>query len=304
MEKRAFPKDDAPAAKRPRLSAPDGFAKSKAPPHSKIPAPVFVSAFSTADTSAKPVSTSSTSAFKPRALPAVSVTSAKPKSAPAREYRQLAVPPRPERDVQTPSSSKLTLPVPPPPPPAIVSRKNTASAPAPTIPAKPITARPVFAAPPPSTPPKRRTVRTPFDFKTTPHTPTSASAKVLKTISTTRFARSTDISREDGTLEVLGLFLQQNGVEHTSAADREVARGLEVTPQKPGVGARYMCGGLAELAHRTLSRDEMSLSLWAKEMETRSAHARPPAPEVYFRVQRVLLPRRQRGARALFCWRR
>ena len=59
--------------------------------------------------------------------------------------------------------------------------------------------------------------------------------KGLKTISTTRVARSTDPSTAGGNTELLSIFLQEEG-HNLLASDREPERGILLSPEKVGKG--------------------------------------------------------------------
>ncbi|KAI0049718.1 hypothetical protein FA95DRAFT_1677347 [Auriscalpium vulgare] len=281
--------DTTPVAKRPRLSGPDGFTKSKQRPKpalSNIPAPVFKSPFSAIQTPSKPASSGGkVSKGKERAPPAHE----KPNSAPAPAHKRMSAPPRPLHDTPPPadapanvaSSSKAK-------PPSRSNPSNPFSHLAPTKSAstparlfsdrapasKPLSVLPQYVARapvPPSTPPQRRA---PPTFPAPPGTP----SKPLKPISTTRVARATDLRSEGGGAEVLALHLQQQGAPRVSAGERAVAGGLDFTPQKPGHARaqRYLRGGLAERVHGVLGRAQMARTLWRKET---AAAARAPAPD-------------------------
>ncbi|THH06204.1 hypothetical protein EW146_g9689 [Bondarzewia mesenterica] len=103
----------------------------------------------------------------------------------------------------------------------------------------------------------------------------------------------TDIRSEGGTAEVLGLFLQQHGTGYTSVGDRELSRGLELSPQKAGgsggaKGPRYLSGGLAERSSRTIHQYQMSSSLWYKETSRHGISIRHSSPDLKMRIHRVL----------------
>lgn len=66
----------------------------------------------------------------------------------------------------------------------------------------------------------------------TDRAPPPLSPSKLKTISTTHVARATDPRTENGSVELLSIFLRQRGTEFLSADEKELRRGLEQTPEK------------------------------------------------------------------------
>lgn len=67
------------------------------------------------------------------------------------------------------------------------------------------------------------------------HRPTSPN-KPMKTILTTSVAQATDPTKEGAGAELLSLFLQQHGHNFTSSTDRELQRGVMVSPDKRSRG--------------------------------------------------------------------
>jgi len=122
--------------------------------------------------------------------------------------------------------------------------------------------------PRPSTPPRSLTTPNLTSFLS----PSRVPPRPSKPVSSTHIARATDVLTDSGRAELLGLTLTQHGVQPATPMEKEVRKGLEVTPRKPGGGKeiRYMRGGLAERASQMIGPNTTSLSLWRKS---------PPSPE-------------------------
>lgn len=58
------------------------------------------------------------------------------------------------------------------------------------------------------------------------------SKRPVKSITQTRIARATDIMTEQGTAEIMAIFLQQHGTGFVDPTEREMKRGLEQSPEK------------------------------------------------------------------------
>ncbi|KAF9070882.1 hypothetical protein BDP27DRAFT_572570 [Rhodocollybia butyracea] len=123
----------------------------------------------------------------------------------------------------------------------------------------------------------------PAQLQLQPSTPPS---KPLRTIATTRVARATDISTENGTAELASIFLQDPADSET-ADITEIKSGLDVSPQKgnSGRGLKFLRNGLAAHAASYLTHTNTSLVLWAKESSTRS---RLPKADLRLRVIKII----------------
>ncbi|THH18704.1 hypothetical protein EW146_g2321 [Bondarzewia mesenterica] len=287
MEKRKTPEDNTDprvVTARRRFAEPDGFKTTKLK-STRAHTPQFKSVFSASlvrvsghdpSSSAAPRSPKPTRVSKPRSVPALrqsGLSHAKP--------LRPAPPPPPRPDIIVPKRTGQSV---------VSADRNSAS-----IKTKPLSAYAhAWSVPSPSSvSPKERhplPIAPPFPKSLTSK---GAPSKPLKSISKTRIALATDIRSEGGTAEVLGLFLQQHGTGYTSVGDRELARGLEVSPQKAwgsggAKGPRYLSGGLAERASRTIHRYQMSSSLWYKEASRRGISIRHSSPDLKMRIHRVL----------------
>jgi hypothetical protein len=120
----------------------------------------------------------------------------------------------------------------------------------------------------------------------------------VKTISTTRIATAMDLDTEDGNVELSSLLIQRDyGPDHvpTSSTDKQILRGLEVSPEKAGHnrhGSRRFArsvsrllsvhkleknlrGGLADQASILLSRSQTAGSLWVRQMQSANQKIKP-----------------------------
>lgn len=121
-------------------------------------------------------------------------------------------------------------------------------------------------------------------------TPRPAPTKPMKTISTTRVARATDLTTDDGNAELLSIFLQDHDHDPTPM-DRELQRGLQVSPRKGGTkgkGPKFIRGGLAERASHQLSNTHTALALWQKETEVLSRSSRRLTPDLRLVILKIL----------------
>ncbi|KAI0309483.1 hypothetical protein OF83DRAFT_1179575 [Amylostereum chailletii] len=210
---------------------------------------------------------------------------AKPKDGPLGMQKRLVVPPRPpatpasvgEKQQKPASSSKKTVQLKHPVwagDPASSSKKPVTSAPRPPAFPLPAPAAPVSAPRPPafplgapasapvmkllvkppqyrppapverpSTPPLLRPITRPIAFEP----PRAATAKRVPMKAISAFAA--DVGSAGGKADVFGMFLRQHGVRFVSEGERELGRGLEVSPEKlkggggsggSGGGARYL----------------------------------------------------------------
>ncbi|KAI0799846.1 hypothetical protein BC629DRAFT_202171 [Irpex lacteus] len=125
-----------------------------------------------------------------------------------------------------------------------------------------------------------------------PHT---SSQSKMKTISTTRVALATDPRTESGSSELFSLFLRHQGGGgggkggvgvYGDAVDRELGRGLEVSPEKgrrEGRG-RFVRGGLAESFSRRFAESDTDQKLW-EEYTARSYNYKHAAGKVKVKVK-------------------
>ncbi|EIW76712.1 hypothetical protein CONPUDRAFT_84659 [Coniophora puteana RWD-64-598 SS2] len=115
----------------------------------------------------------------------------------------------------------------------------------------------------------------------------------MKTIMSTRVAQITDPTKDGGAAEVLSLFLQQHGHSFMSSADRELQRGVMVSPDKRSKGGKepkFIRGGLAERAQHVISGTQTNYTLWRRQMEQKleSGSTARLSPDVRFKVLKVL----------------
>jgi hypothetical protein len=254
-------------AKKPRLQGPDGFQKPKPTSRYKPPESItkFVSAFN--DSPVKPTAL-------PRSPPKNSLaTNDRPRnpfvdfdvprepeagpSKPSVLTRQL----KPSSATHPPRAAKTDRALPPlkvlkppvflPPAPAapqtskVEPSNKTAGAslsslqptlklpPAPSEKPRSILKPPPVPIPPSTKPSVPLKPLAPPPHPT--HRPTSPK-KPMKTILTTNVAQATDPTKEGAGAELLSLFLQQHGHNFTSLTDRELQRGVMVSPDKRSRG--------------------------------------------------------------------
>ncbi|KAH7911792.1 hypothetical protein BJ138DRAFT_1149791 [Hygrophoropsis aurantiaca] len=114
--------------------------------------------------------------------------------------------------------------------------------------------------------------------------------KHLKTILTTDVAQATDPTKEGGGAEILSLFLQQHGHSFTSHTDRELQRGVMVSPDKRSRGKepKLVRGGLAERAQHHMACSRTDLSLWRRQMEQKIDSSARLSSDVTLRVVKIL----------------
>ncbi|KAF6750829.1 hypothetical protein DFP72DRAFT_909444 [Ephemerocybe angulata] len=118
--------------------------------------------------------------------------------------------------------------------------------------------------------------------------PPEAPRKHLSTITTTRFARSTDISTADGVEEVAAIFLNGQTVE-TPAPE---SRGVDMSPEKRDKGkgkAKFVRSGLAARASAYFGRTETNMVLWHKDMKRHALSV----PDMQVKIVKVLVPPRK-----------
>jgi hypothetical protein len=92
---------------------------------------------------------------------------------------------------------------------------------------------PRFHGPPqrPSTPPKSLAAPDLTRFLS----PSHDHPRPSKPISRTRIALATDLWTEGGRADLLGLALEQHGVQHATPIEKAIRRGLQVSPRKVGI---------------------------------------------------------------------
>lgn len=128
-----------------------------------------------------------------------------------------------EKNVSTLSSTRILSPPPPPLPVQHSSKKSTKILQPPRLPNPP-------GPPRPSTPPKNVAAPDLSTFLSPLHDPLRPS----KPMSRTHIALATDLWTEGGRADLLGLTLEQDGVQYATPTDKVVQRGLEVSPRKVG----------------------------------------------------------------------
>ncbi|KAG8215272.1 hypothetical protein J3R82DRAFT_8828 [Butyriboletus roseoflavus] len=251
------------SAKKPRLQGPDGFQKAKPTSRYKPPESItkFVSAFD--DTPSIPNKT----------LPPLKVLKPPVFLPPA------AAPPRTTKVELT---SKTAVPSlnslrPPPKLPSVPSEKPRSILKPPPVPIPSSTKPPVplkpLAPPPPL-----------------PEHHSASPKKHMKTILTTNVAQATDPTKEGASAELLSLFLQQHGHSFTSSTDRELQRGVMVSPDKHSRGKdpKFVRGGLAERFQHRISCAKTDFTLWRRQMEQKIESGSKFASDMQLRILKVL----------------
>ncbi|KAH9960286.1 hypothetical protein BC827DRAFT_1208519 [Russula dissimulans] len=249
-----------PPRKRIRFLKPDGFLvhpRASPQPRSRT-VPNFHSDFALSD---------STSSNVPHPVPSKQKQTSRTRARPVVDFEHSGPDHRPDTfrplralEVLVPNENLLALGstrvLSPPPPPL-------------TVLPSPITTKvlrpPRLSSPPPprpSTPPKDLAAPDLLKFRSPSHAPPRPS----KPVSETFIARATDLWTQGGRADVLGLTLEQNGVQHATPFEKAVRRGLEVSPRKFGVGKeiRYPKGGLAEQASQAIGKKATALTLWRR----------------------------------------
>ncbi|KIJ60447.1 hypothetical protein HYDPIDRAFT_117154 [Hydnomerulius pinastri MD-312] len=148
----------------------------------------------------------------------------------------------------------------PPPMPIASSSKHTA-------PLKPL-------APPPPLPSRRP----------------SSPQKNMKTILTTSIAQATDPTKEGAGAELLSLFLQQHGHNFTSSTERELQRGVMMSPDKRSRGKdpKFVRGGFAERAQHQISCVKTDFALWKRQIEQKVESRSKLPSDMHLRILKVL----------------
>ncbi|KIJ18198.1 hypothetical protein PAXINDRAFT_71508 [Paxillus involutus ATCC 200175] len=114
--------------------------------------------------------------------------------------------------------------------------------------------------------------------------------KNMKTILTTNIARATDPTKEGAGAELLSLFLQQHGHNFTSSIDRELQRGVMVSPDKRSRGKdpKFVRGGLAERAQHRISCAKTDFALWKRQMERKVESGSKFPSDMRLRMLKIL----------------
>ncbi|TFK69804.1 hypothetical protein BDN72DRAFT_839963 [Pluteus cervinus] len=272
--------------KKPRLAPPEGFLTpikkvGVQPPRSAPPR--FTSAFNGTALSGKPQ-------FKREITPVPVARPREPPASPAGPSRlssltPLRVAPKVSSLNTVPSD---LLPHIRAPAPKVAIRP-------PPIPQPPlIPSKPLKVLKPPSLP--QRTPRRPtpkFRLPSPPPLPApSTPTKSFRTISSTTFARATDLSSDGGAAEIASIFLRDQipSLEFSTPTRRHKIRGLEMSPEKDkkAKSGKFIRGGLAARANDMLTRTRNSLNLWQTETEHLLAGSRRPPPDIRLRILRVI----------------
>ncbi|KAF9219337.1 hypothetical protein BS17DRAFT_717720 [Gyrodon lividus] len=123
----------------------------------------------------------------------------------------------------------------------------------------------------------------PVQRPTSPH-------KNMKTILTTSIAQVTDPTKEGAGAELLSLFLQQHGHSFTSSTDRELQRGVMVSPDKRSrrKDPKFVRGGLAEQAQHRISCEKTDFALWKRQMEQKVQSGSKFPSDMRLRILNIL----------------
>lgn len=121
-----------------------------------------------------------------------------------------------------------------------------------------------------------------------PQQPPSPS-KNMRTILTTSVAQAIDPTKDGTGAELLALFLQQHGHTFTSSTDRELQRGIMVSPRKRSHGKdpKFIRGGLAERAQRHLSSKQTDFALWKRQIEKKLESNSTVASDMRLRILKI-----------------
>lgn len=334
--------------KKPRLHGPDGFQKSKPTSRYKPPESItkFVSAFDSPAPKSPPKKNAAATHDRLRNPFVDADVPNDPEAGPSRlsapkplKPSSFAHPPRLAAQKADKSLPALKILKPPVllPPPAAVAPQTTK-----TASATPSSLKPTLKHPP-ARPEKLMSVLKPPPLPIQPSAKSSVTLKALapppfperrptsptkpmKTILTTSIALATDPTKEGAGAELLSLFLKQHGHGFTSSTERELQRGVMVSPDKRSRGkdpkfVRYVhvlsapvsasldlilamhrySGGLAEHFQHRISCTKTDFVLWRRQMEQKLESGTKYAPDMRLRILRVLdvakVPERSRFAR-------
>lgn len=317
-------------SKKPRLQGPDGFQKSKPTSRYKAPESItkFVSAFDSPVKSTAP----------PKSPAKEKPVSVAIHDQPRNPFVDFDIPREPEAGPSKPSVLKRHYPpraakadkaLPPlkvlkPPvflPPPQTSKIEPSNK---TVGASLTSFQPALKPPPPPPSEKPRSILKPPPLPIPPSTKPSVPLKPLapppfpehrpaspkkpmKTILTTRVAQATDPTKEGSGAELLSLFLQQHGHGFTSSTDRELQRGVMVSPDKRSRGkdpkfVRYVAvspvwlrdlihrcsGGFAERFQHRIACAKTDFVLWRRQMEQKMESGTKIGSDMQLRIMRVL----------------
>lgn len=172
------------------------------------------------------------------------------------------------KPLSTPSEKLRSIPKPPPLP----------THPKPTAPLKPLAPPPPVSVRPPTSP-----------------------SKNVKTILTTSVAQAIDPTKDGTGAELLALFLQQHGHTYTSSIDRELQKGITISPRKQSCGKdhKFIRGGFAERVQRHLSSKQTDFTLWKRQIEKKLESTSTIASDMQLRILKIFqvskIPRKPRS---------
>ncbi|KAG2152805.1 hypothetical protein DEU56DRAFT_776227 [Suillus clintonianus] len=118
--------------------------------------------------------------------------------------------------------------------------------------------------------------------------PSKKSSTNMKPISS--FA--TNPTKDGAGAELLSLFLQQHGHNFISPFEREMQRGIGLSPRKnKSAKAKFIRGGMAARAHHLISGTKTDYTLWCLQLKQKLSSAPPSAPipacDMRLRILRV-----------------
>ncbi|KIM65416.1 hypothetical protein SCLCIDRAFT_112671 [Scleroderma citrinum Foug A] len=114
--------------------------------------------------------------------------------------------------------------------------------------------------------------------------------KTMKTILTTNVAQAIDPTKEGTGAELLALFLQQHEHDFTSSIDRELYRGIMLSPDKRSRGkhSKFIRGGLAERVQQHISCEQTDLVLWKRQVEQKVESGMKITSDMQLHILRIL----------------
>ncbi|KAL0956294.1 hypothetical protein HGRIS_002451 [Hohenbuehelia grisea] len=116
----------------------------------------------------------------------------------------------------------------------------------------------------------------------------------LRTITSTRVARATDLSTSDGATELLSIILQDRKDGGDSLVETDVSTdtlgGVDFSPSKSSRkgGPKFLKGKLAERANALLTQSHASMSLWQKELELQQRSSSRLVPDLQLYIAEIL----------------
>ncbi|KAG2143424.1 uncharacterized protein EDB93DRAFT_1088299, partial [Suillus bovinus] len=86
-------------------------------------------------------------------------------------------------------------------------------------------------------------------------------------------------TKDGAGVELLSLFLQQHGHNFVTPFEREMQRGIGLSPRKnKSAKGKFICGGMAARAQHLMSGTKTDYTLWCLQLKQKLSSATPAAP--------------------------